>query len=438
MKFRGKFAIALFSACIAFVAFAGVMITNNWFSSRAQQPINNPGAQIRIFESVLQHIQNDYVDEPDLNKVRAGALRGLADGLDPYSAYLTAEQVSEMNSTSDSAKGKVGIGAEFSQVSSYLYIISVIKGSPADKAGLMAGDVIEYIGTKATRDISLYDAKDLVRGESGTKIKLRVLRTGEKPQTIEVARGSYEIPKATSETKSGNIGLVRVYSLEKGEAQDIRNQVESLKSKNVSKIILDLRNVSTGSIDEAVDVANIFIKDGELAKVIGREDAVVKTFSATADKHSFDGDVAVLIDLGTAGPGEIVASAVLERKRGEVVGEQSFGAGAEQELFKLRGGDGLLLTTSKWASISGNPFLSDKRATSGVKPSVEVKRPETPEPIEVEELVEQKEEENDDNPQPAPTDEPKKEIKKPSKPKEDLQLNKAIEILNGKAKAAGE
>jgi len=435
MKFRGKFAIVLFSASIAFAAFAGLMISNSWFSSRAQQPINNPGAQIRIFESVLQHIQNDYVDEPDLNKVRAGALRGLADGLDPYSAYLTAEQVSELNKEKES-NSRVGIGAEFSQVSSYLYIISVIKGSPADKVGLMAGDVIEYIGTKATRDVSLYDAKQLVRGDAGTKVKLRVLRTGEKPQTIEVTRGRYEIPRASSEVKNGNVGVVKVYSLEKGEADDIRSRVQNLINRKIQKIVLDLRNVSTGNIDEAVEVANLFIKDGEIAKVIGRENRTIKVFTASAERHLFDGEVVALIDLGTAGPGEIVASAILERKRGEVVGEQSFGAGTNQELFKLRGGDGLLLTTSKWASISGNPFLSDKRTTSGVKPSVEVKRPETPEPIEVEELVEKKEEENDEGPLPAPTDEPKKKIQKPKKSQVDLQLNKAIEILQGKAKTA--
>lgn len=439
MKFRGKFAIAFFSAAIAFFGFLGLMINVGWFSSKAQQPINNPGAQIRIFESVLQHIQNDYVDEPDLNKVRAGALRGLADGLDPYSSYLTAEQVKEyeLNKTE---KSTVGIGAEFSQVSSYLYIISVIKGSPADKAGLLPGDVIEYIGTKASRDVSLYDAKQLIRGENGTKVKLRVLRTGEKPQTIEVTRGSYEIPKAASEMKNGNIGVIKVYSLEKGEAADIRTQLQNLKSKGAQKIVLDLRNVATGNIDEATDVANFFIKDGELAKVIGRENKVVKTYTADANKHLFDGEVAVLIDLGTSGAGEVVASAILERKRGEVVGEQSFGAGANQELFMLRGGDGLLLTTQKWASISGNPFLSDKRSTSGVKPSVEVKRPETPEPIEVEELVQQKEEE-DDSPEPETNeDEQTKTPVKPkvdkTKPQEDLQLNKALEILSGKAKTA--
>ena len=133
-----------------------------------------------------------------------------------------------------------------------------------------------------------------------------------------------------------------------------------------------------------------------------------------------------LIDLGTSGAAEVVASAILDRKRGEVIGEKSFGAGTEQQLFPLRGGDGLLLTTAKWASANGNPFLTDERTTSGVKPSVEVKRPETPEPIEVEALVEQQEEE-DQNPQPQTTPQVKEEKPKPSL--EDLQLKKALELM---------
>jgi carboxyl-terminal processing protease len=434
MKFGGKFIIVLFSAGLAFIGFLGLITNTGLFGSQAQQPINDAGAQMRIFGSVLQYIQNDYVDKPDLSKVRAGALRGLADSLDPYSSYLSAEQVTEFQNNSKDTS-KVGIGAEFSQVSSYLYIISVIKGSPAEKAGLMAGDIIEYVESKATRDISLYDAKRLIRGDAGTKVKLRVLRTGEKPQTLEVTRGTYEVPKASSEVKTGNIGVVKVYSLEKSEADDIRNQVSNLKSKGVKKMVLDLRNVSTGTLDEAVQVANLFIKEGDLATVVGRENKIIKTYSAQSDMHLYDGELAVLIDLGTAGPGEIVASAVLENKRGEVIGEQTFGSGSNQELFPLRGGDAFLLTTSKWASSKGMPFLSDKRVNSGVKPTVEVKRPETPEPIEVEELVEQKEEQNEENPQSTPEEETKNKVQKPKKSQEDLQMKKAIELLQGKGKA---
>ena len=152
MSFRGKLSILMVSAAIALYAVIGGILSP-W--ARAQQPINDAGAQIRIFESVLQHIQNDYVDEPNLEKVRFGALRGLVGGLDPYSSYLTAQQVTEFNASKTT--NKVGIGAEFSEVSLYLYVVSVVKGSTAEKAGLKAGDVIEYIENKEVSFLNVQD-----------------------------------------------------------------------------------------------------------------------------------------------------------------------------------------------------------------------------------------------------------------------------------------
>lgn len=417
--------ILVFSSFIALYAVVGGMLSP-W--TRAQQPINDAGAQMRIFESVLQHIQNDYVDEPNLEKVRLGALRGLAGGLDPYSSYLTADQVKEFNSAKSTSKA--GIGAEFSQVSLYLYVVSVTKGSTAEKAGLKAGDVIEYIENKATRDISLYDAKQLIMGEPGSTVNLRVLRSGEKPQTIKVTRSAVATPPVETKIEPGKIGLIKVFSLSAGEAGDIRSAVQGMTKQGVQKIVLDLRGVATGTIDDGAAVANIFIREGEIAKVIGRENKVTKVYTADSSKAIFEGQINVLIDLGTAGASEVVASAILERKRGEVVGERSFGAGTEQQLFTLRGGDGLLLTTAKWASASGVPFLGEDRNSTGVKPSVEVKRPDTAEPLEVEELIDQQDQQNQ-NPQPSaspavPADKTKPVI-------EDLQLKKALELLQDKA-----
>ena len=183
MSFRTKFILTLLSATLTLYTAVG-----GWISTRAQQPANDPNAQLRIFESVLQHIQSDYVDEPNMDKVRAGALRGLAYGLDPYSTYLTPEQVKEFNT--GNKDNLAGIGAELSQVASYLYIIAPMKGSAADQAGLKAGDIIEYIDNKATRDISLYDAKQFLNGAAGTEVKLRVLRANSSPLTINVKRGA--------------------------------------------------------------------------------------------------------------------------------------------------------------------------------------------------------------------------------------------------------
>ncbi len=408
----------------------GLPLVNGLLSASAQQPVNDASAQLKIVESVLKHIQNDYVDEPNMEKVRLGALRGLAGGLDPYSAYLTPEQVKafEANRTTP----RVGIGAEFSQISGYLYVISAIKGSPAEKAGIKNGDVIEYIDGKASRDISLYDAKQLIEGEAGSTTSLRVLRAGEKAQTIKVVRGTYRVPPAESRVESGRIGVIKIFSLEDGQGGEIKTQIASLTKQGVGKIVLDLRGVAAGKIAEGAAVANLFVRSGEIARVVGKDSKVLTTYTADPSKAVFDGSLAVLTDIGTAGAAEVVVAAVLDKKRGEVIGERTFGLGTEQKLFPMTSGGGYLLTIAKWAAPDGTPFLGDDRATTGIKPSIEVKRPDTPEPLDIEALGEPQE----PNPAATPTPTPTPRAVQP-KVVEDIQLKKALEVLGGiSAKAA--
>ena len=425
MSFRTKFILILLSATLTLYTVVG-----GWISTRAQQPANDPNAQLRIFESVLQHIQQDYVDEPNMEKVRAGALRGLAYGLDPYSTYLTPEQVREYNA--GSKDNQVGIGAELSQVASYLYVIAPIKGSPADQAGLRAGDIIEYIDNKATRDISLYDAKQSLNGSAGSEVKLRVLRANTTPLTVSVKRGSARAAAAEIRMEAGRVGILRINSLGDSEGAEVRNRLQDLIKQGAQKIVLDMRDTAGGSLNEAVAVANLFIKDGVIAQTIGREGKALKTFSADPKAVLFSGPVVAMIDSGTAGAAEVVASALIERNRGQVVGEKSFGAGTEQQLFSLRGGDGLLLTTVKWGSASGKTFLGEDRAHSGVTPSVEVKGQEVTEAVDPDDLTG-----NDDDAISKPEqgnekrDTPAAPGAKPAT--EDLQLKKALELLKDKA-----
>src|SRR5436190_23616463 len=417
MSFKSKFALVALSASLAVYA-----ITGGWLATRAQQPANDPNAQFRIFDSVLQHIQNDYVDEPNMEKVRAGALRGLAYGLDPYSTYLTAEEVKDYSRAEKG--GRVGIGAELSQVASYLYVIAPEKGSPADQAGVRAGDIIEYIDGKATRDISLYDARQLLNGAAGTDVKLRILRSGARPLTLAVKRGSFRAPAAEGRMEAGRIGVLRINSLDSGEAADAKAHLQELLKQGAQKIVVDLRSVAGGEIQEGVSVANFFVRDGAIAKTIGREQKVLKSFDADPKTVVFTGPAVVLIDNGTAGAAEVIAAAFAEDKRGDVVGEKSFGAGAEQELFTLRDGDGLLLTTVKWASGSGKPFLGEDRNHSGIAPTVEVKKPDGADTGDVEDL--------------ASPDDDKSNQTKPSTPvapkvePDDTQMKKAIELLRDK------
>ena len=420
MSFKSKFTMIVLSASLALYSIAGA-----WLATRAQQPANDPGAQQRIFESVLQHIQDDYVDQPNMEKVRAGALRGLAYGLDPYSTYLTPDQVKEYRAGAKSSQ--VGIGAELSQASSFLYVVAPVKGSPSDQAGVRAGDVIEYIDGKATRDISLYDARQLLNGAAGTQVKLRILRAGARPLTLSVKRGTFRAPAAEAHMEAGRIGVLRINSLDKDEAADAKAKLQELLKQGAQKIVIDLRSVAGGEIQEGVSVANFFIRDGAIAKTIGREQKVLKSFEADPKLAIFNGPTVVLIDNGTAGAAEVVASAFAENKRGDVVGEKSFGAGAEQELFTLRDGDGLLLTTVKWASGTGKPFLGEDRNHSGIAPTVEVKKPENIDTGDVEDLT-GNEEEKPNQTKPSAPSEPV--VPKPQP--EDIQLKKALELLREK------
>src|SRR5258705_12840260 len=422
MSFRTKFALILASATLALYTLVGGLL-----SSQAQQPANDPNAQLRIFESVLTHIQNDYVDEPNMEKVRAGALRGLAYGLDPYSTYLTPEQVREFGQ--DAKSDQVGIGAELSQLASYLYVIAPMKGSPADQAGVRVGDIIEYIDGKATRDISLYDAKQLLNGAAGSDVKLRVLRANASPLTLTVKRGAFRAPAAEAKMDASRIGILKINSFADGEAADARARVQDLLKQGAQKIVVDLRGTAGGSLTEAVAVANLFVKGGQIAETVGREGKPIKSFAADPKAAIFSGPVVALIDSGTAGAAEVVASALLERNRGQVVGEKSFGAGAEQQLFTLRGGDGLLLTTVKWASGNGKTFLGEDRNHSGVSPSVEVKGPEIADSVDPDDLTG-----NDDDAVAKPDQSnEKREAQPPAAAKpaaaEDLQLKKALELL---------
>ena len=425
MSFRSKFLLVVFSASLAFYAAAG-----GWLASgNAQQQQNDPGAQLRIFESVLRHIQDDYVDEPDLNKVRAGALRGLAYGLDPYSTYLTTEQVKGFRAGGQG--NQAGIGAELSQFASYLYVIAPVKGGPAELAGMRAGDIIEYIDGKATRDISLYDARQLLNGAPGSEVKLRVLRAGTRPFVMNVRRGAVQVPGAESRTEAGRIGVIKVNSLAEGEAADVKTRLQEVLKQGAQKVVLDLRGVAGGSLDEGVKVANLFIREGVLAQTVGRGNKPLKSFTADPKAALFEGPTVLLIDRGTAAAAEVVAAAFAEHKRGDVVGVKSFGAGAEQQLFTLRAGDGLLLTTVKWASTQGKPFLGE-----GVKPTVEVKAPELAEAIDPEDLTG-----NDDDAiaQPnAPADrrEVAPDAAAPKQQPEDVQMKKALELLREKDKQA--
>ncbi len=413
MAMKLKVSVLIVSVVIAlYVVIGGLLPRSGVIAS-----YNDPYSQLTIFQEVLTRIINDYVDEPDLEKVRVGALRGLAEGLDPYSAYLTPEQVRRLNG--GTSGGEAESGLVLSKVAGYAYVVSVLKGSPAEIAGLRPGDIIEYIGTRATRDMSLYEARELLVGPRGTEVEVRVFREG-RAETFKFQLDRFPRPKPEAKVLERGLGYLKLATLDEGESARIRAELEGLISQGVNRLILDLRGVATGSLAEAVTVANYFIGSGILAKTIGREGRVLQTFAADPQRQLYRGDLVALIDRSTAGAAEIIAAAILENKRGELVGERTFGAGGEQKLFPLRDGGGLYITVVKYATPSGKPIMGSTSATSGIVPTVEVPRPDrgmTPEELE------EREELPPEEPVAHPPAQP---------PAEDLPLKRAIEILRKK------
>jgi len=427
MSIRNKLTLVTLSAFIAIYAIIGGMLSDSKHPFLRAIADPGPYPQLRIFEEVVRHIVTDYVEKPDLEKVRIGALRGLTDGLDPYSAYLLPPQVKEY----EAHKGNGDMtGMVLGQFQGFAYVIAIVPGSPADKAGIRAGDVIEYIDGHATRDLDLYDMRSLLLGAPGTGVDLSVFRNS-RSEKIKVARGTITSPAPEIRALEQQIGYVKVPILGKGQSEAVQTAVRDALKRGAQRIILDLRGSAGGDLKEGTAVANLFLKSGTIAKSVGRKDKVLATYEAKPESAITDLPVVVITDRTTAGAAEVVAAAILENQRGEVVGERTFGVGSEQELFPLDDGSALLLTTARYASPSGKIFM-----TEGVTPSVEVKRSDLAEVVTPDE--------GEENHQPAPTPQ-RAPSATPSptaapapivvtKPSEDLMLKKAIEVLTSGAK----
>ena len=426
MSIRSKLTLITLSGFIAVYSIVGGLLSNS--SNPWVKAIADPGPypQLRIFEEVVRHVVNDYVERPDLEKVRIGALRGLTEALDPYSAYLLPQQVKEYQQNKNQADLT---GMVIGQFSDFAYVIAVVPGSAADKVGIRVGDVIEYIDGHATRDLDLYDVKTLLKGTPGTSVELTLLRR--RSEKIKLVRAT--VPKVNPEVRAleQQIGYIKVPILGAGTAESVSKAVGDATKAGAQKIILDLRGSAGGDLKEGVATANLFLKSGTIAKVFGRKDKVVTTFDAKPELAITELPIAVIVDRTTAGASEIVAAAILENKRGELIGERTvFGMGAEQELFPLDDGSALLLTTARYASPSGKVFMTD-----GVTPTIEVKR------IDVADLNADDDDNQSAQNQPRPqANEPQPQSTPPPvvvapKPADDQMLKKAIEVLSAAGKA---
>jgi carboxyl-terminal processing protease len=314
--------------------------------------------QMDVYGEVLHHIQTDYVEDPNIEAVTNGALRGLLESLDADSSYLTP---SDYKTYKADKGGKAQVGINVSKRYGYATVVSVVPGSPADKANLNDGDIIEAIGTQDTRDISLAMIQRLLEGTPGSELTIAVIRPRKAdPEKIVLNRVVVAEPPVTETMyENSSILYLRPVILDHDHVQQVESKLKAMQKSGNKKILLDLRDVSAGDMAEATRLANLVLKTGTIAALEGQKVAK-QTFAADPAKTvNATAPLVVLVNRGTAGPGELVAAAIADNKRGDLVGEKTFGEGAQQKTFELPDGAALILSVAKYESPLGKKFQDD-------------------------------------------------------------------------------
>jgi len=334
-------------------------------------PENPTYRSLGVFSEVLQHIQQDWVEEPSLPMVTLGALHGLLEALDPYSSYMSPGEYGEYKKrTQNGAKGQVG--AVLSKRLGFVTVVSVLPNSPAQKAGLRHGDWLETLGGFSTREMSVYQAYVLLGGEPGTSIRVSVVRRSRgEPQEVDITRATIEPLRVLAEKLAdgeggGLAGYLRIYSLKPGRADEIREKLSQFQREGIRKLVLDLRECASGEVSEAVAVARLFLGSGKITTLRGQT-VEAQEFSADGAKPVWTYPMVVLIAGSTSGASEVLAAALAENGRARTVGSRTFGSASEQKLFPLEDGAALFLTVAHYYTPSGKVILEE-----GITPGVEV------------------------------------------------------------------
>lgn len=323
---------------------------------------------LTVYSEVLDKVQREYVDEPNLHQVTAGALHGLFDSLDPQSSYLSPLEYTDYKEKSASSP-KAEAGLALTKRFGYISVISALPDSPAQKAGLQLGDVLEKIAGFTTGQMAIEQAQLLLSGDPGTTVKLSVIRRGKaEPQEMEITLAKLPAPKLVDDKLEGDIAYVRVPEFQPGETKQIRDELVQLEHQGAHKLILDLRNCALGDDQEGISTAQLFLPSGTITTLKGQTMSPVVS-SADATKVAWTQPMTVLIDTGTAGPAEILASAIADNHRGETVGIRTYGTASHQKLIQLEDGSALILTLANYYTPGGKEIPVD-----GVTPTREVRR----------------------------------------------------------------
>jgi carboxyl-terminal processing protease len=323
---------------------------------------------LKIFDDVVDLITNNYVEPVDVAKVMNGAMNGLADSLDPDSAYLSPAQVKQVESGTPLPSGDVGIDLTRQY---YLRIIAARDGSPSARAGLRTGDYLRAINDKPTREMSVFEGMRTLRGAPGSKVKLTIIRgSASDPHVVEVTREAPPAVDVTGRLAAPGVGYIRIASIGAKTADQAKAQAAELTKAGASSMIVDVRRTSGGQPDLGVALARLFVASGTIAmretKGLERE-----TIAARPGDGSITVPTTLLVDTGTSGAAELFASALVGNKRAELIGEHTIGRAAQQKLVKLPDGSGLWLTTTRYLTPAGEP-LHEK----GLEPTVMVDQPD--------------------------------------------------------------
>jgi len=319
--------------------------------------------QLQVYSEVLSRVQSEYVEEPNIPKVTDGALHGLVESLDSNSSYMSAEAYKAFKTRKNEAKG--GIGAVISKRFGYADVVAVLPGSPAEKAGIEPSDIFESIEGQSTREMSLPEIRNLIAGAPGSNLNVAVVRARKaEPQKMAITRDVVTMPAVSDKMLDDQIGYIKAEALIKGKSQEIASNVKSLEKSGAKKIILDLRNDAEGDESEGVAVANLFLNHGTITYLQGQR-YPREAFNADPAKAITTLPIAVLVNKGTAGAAEIVAAAILENARGDVVGDKTFGDGSVQKTLDLPDGGALILSVAKYYSPSGKA-IQDTAITPNV------------------------------------------------------------------------
>jgi carboxyl-terminal processing protease len=367
--------------------------------------------QLGVYSEVLSRIRTEYVEDPNISKVTNGALHGLLESLDADSSYLDPTEYKDYKQRKN--EGKATIGAVISKRYGYAAVVSVTSGGPADKGGVNAGDIIEAIEGRTTRDMSLAEIDGLLAGQPGSVISISIVRPRKaQPVKTDITRAIVTEPAVSDKMVEAGIGYIKIDDFPKGRSQEVAARLKQLEKDGAKKIVLDLRNSGGGEEDEGVATANLFLNHGTIAYLQGQK-YPKQTFNADPQKAVANNlPLVVLVNRGTAGPAEIVASAVMENARGDVVGDKTFGSGAIQKVIEMQDGSALILSVAKYYSPSGKA-LEDTAITPNVLIADNNDDFAVPD--------------EDENAQEDQTQQEKKQ------PQTDDQLNKAIEVLKGQA-----